>query len=109
MGAEILSVTTSARRLWDLVHRPVGHALAELDGGPHDFRLGGGTVLAARWHHRDSFDIDLVVERSTQRRSERRPPPPSAEPYTDTWRSGPKAPSGSSKQRPTAGQPDGSR
>lgn len=64
MGAEILSVTTSARRLWDLVHRPVGHALAELDGGPHDFRLGGGTVLAARWHHRDSFDIDLVVERS---------------------------------------------
>ena len=64
MGAEILTVTTSARRLWELVHRPIGHALAELDGGPHEFRLGGGTVLAARWHHRDSFDIDLVVERS---------------------------------------------
>ena len=64
MGAEVLTVTTSARRLWELVHRPIGHALAELDGGPHEFRLGGGTVLAARWRHRDSFDIDLVVERT---------------------------------------------
>ena len=64
MGAEVLTVTTSARRLWALVHRPIGHALAELDGGPHEFRLGGGTVLAARWRHRDSFDIDLVVERT---------------------------------------------
>ena len=64
MGAETLTVATSARRLWELVHRPIGHALAELDGGPYEFRLGGGTVLAARWHHRDSFDIDLVVERS---------------------------------------------
>ena len=55
---------TSARRLWELVHRPIGHALAELDGGPHEFRLGGDTALAARWHHRDSFDIDLVVDRT---------------------------------------------
>ena len=64
MGAEVLTVTTSARRLWELVHRPIGHALAELDGGPHEFRLGGGTALAARWHHRDSFDVDLVVDRT---------------------------------------------
>ena len=64
MGAEVLTVTTSARRLWDLVHHPIGQALAEIDGGPHEFRLGGGTVLAARWRHRDSFDIDLVVERT---------------------------------------------
>ena len=40
MGAEVLTVRTSARRLWELVHRPIGHALAELDGGPHEFRLG---------------------------------------------------------------------
>ncbi len=25
--------------------------------------LGGGTVLAARWHHRVSTDIDLFTER----------------------------------------------
>ena len=64
MGAEVLTVATSAHRLRDLVRRPIGHALADLDGGPHQFRLGGGTALAARWGHRDSFDIDLVVDRS---------------------------------------------
>ena len=36
MDAEVLTVTTSARRLWQLVHRPIGRALAELDGGPAD-------------------------------------------------------------------------
>ena len=66
MGTEVLTVSTSARRLWELVHRPIAHALAELDGGPHEFRLGGGTALAARWRHRDSFDIDLVVDRNAQ-------------------------------------------
>ena len=66
MGTEVLTVSTSARRLWELVHRPIAHALAELDGGPHEFRLGGGTVLAARWRHRDSFDVDLVVDRNAQ-------------------------------------------
>ena len=64
MVAEVLTVTTSARGLWELVHHPIAHALAELDGGPHEFRLGGGTALAARWRHRDSFDIDLVVDRT---------------------------------------------
>jgi len=33
MGTEVLTVSTSARRLWELVHRPVAIALAELDGG----------------------------------------------------------------------------
>lgn len=66
MGTEVLTVSTSARRLWELVHRPVAIALAELDGGPHEFRLGGGTALAARWRHRDSYDIDLVVDRDVQ-------------------------------------------
>ena len=66
MGTEVLTVSTSARRLWELVHRPIAHALAELDGGPHEFRLGGGTALAARWRHRDSFDVDLVVDRDAQ-------------------------------------------
>ena len=64
MVAEVLTVTTSARGLWELVHHPIAHALAELDGGPHEFRLGGGTPRTARWRHRDSFDIDLVVDRT---------------------------------------------
>ena len=66
MGTEVLTVSTSARRLWELVHRPIAHALAELDGGPHEFRLGGGTTLAARWQHRESFDLDLFVDRNAQ-------------------------------------------
>ena len=39
------------------MNEPIARALAELDDGPHYFRLGGGTVLAARWVHRDSFDL----------------------------------------------------
>ncbi len=39
----------------------MARALARLDGGPYECRLGGGTTLAARWRHRDSFDIDLTV------------------------------------------------
>ena len=66
MGTEVLTVSTSARRLWELVHRPIAHALAQLDGGPREFRLGGGTALAARWRHRDSFDVDLVVDRNAE-------------------------------------------
>ena len=37
--------------------------------GPHfegvDARIGAGTALAARWQHRDSNDIDLVMPNST--------------------------------------------
>ena len=36
--------------------------LARAFGGEHHLRLGGGTALAARWHHRHSTDVDLFVE-----------------------------------------------
>ena len=29
--------------------------------GKHGFVIGGGTMLAARWHHRDSKDLDIRV------------------------------------------------
>ncbi len=58
---EVLTLRTSAGPLWRLVRRPVAECLAELPGAPHECRLGGGTTLAARFHHRDSFDIDLTV------------------------------------------------
>ena len=30
---------------------------------PAELSIGGGSVLAARWNHRESFDIDLTVSR----------------------------------------------
>ena len=63
MGNELLTLATTGGRLWRAVRQPIAAFLAELDGGPHECRLGGGTTLAARWRHRDSFDIDLTVSR----------------------------------------------
>ena len=62
MGDEVLTLKTSGGRLWEIVHEPIADAVAQLDGGPYELRLGGGTTLAARWEHRDSYDIDLTVE-----------------------------------------------
>ena len=46
------------------------HALQCLDGiaAPNDCALGGGTALAARWHHRLSVDIDLFTSHANYRR-----------------------------------------
>lgn len=63
MGDEVLTLATTGGRLWRAVRQPIAACLAELHGGPHECRLGGGTTLAARWRHRDSFDIDLTVSR----------------------------------------------
>ena len=43
------------RRPATLLPPGIAEALANLHGGPYRFRLGGGTTLAARWKHRDSF------------------------------------------------------
>ena len=32
---------------------------------PCSLRMGGGTVLQARWSHRESTDVDLFVEPQT--------------------------------------------
>ena len=58
---EVLTLRTTAGPLWRLVRKPVAECLAELPGAPHECRLGGGTTLAARFRHRDSFDIDLTI------------------------------------------------
>ena len=63
MGDEVLTLATTGGRLWRAVRQPIAACLAGLHGGPHECRLGGGTTLAARWRHRDSFDIDLTVSR----------------------------------------------
>ena len=61
MGREELTLSTTGGHLWDRVHKAIADALANLHGGPYRFQLGGGTTLAARWKHRDSFDLDLAV------------------------------------------------
>ena len=61
MGREELTLSATAGHLWDRVHKAIADALANLYGGPYRFQLGGGTTLAARWKHRDSFDLDLAV------------------------------------------------
>ncbi len=58
---EVLTLRTTAGPLWRLVRKAVAECLAELPGAPHECRLGGGTTLAARFQHRDSFDIDLTT------------------------------------------------
>lgn len=55
-----LAIPVGSRRIFDQVvplifeFLPAEHVL-----------LGGGTALAARWHHRESFDIDLFTSHST--------------------------------------------
>ena len=44
--------------LLEAVRAPLARAFA----GEHNLRLGGGTALAARWHHRHSTDVDIFVE-----------------------------------------------
>ncbi len=61
MGREELTLSVTAGQLWERVHQAIADALANLHSGPHRFQLGGGTALAARWRHRDSFDLDLAV------------------------------------------------
>ncbi len=48
---------------------PLQWVVARLDTwiGRHTYRMGGGSVLAARWGHRHSSDIDLFFDEFVQR------------------------------------------
>ena len=48
------------------------HAILDEHVTPHTpggegWKLGGGTVLAARWKHRESFDLDIQIHPHTER------------------------------------------
>lgn len=58
---EVLTLVEPAGTLWKETERAVRRALDDLPDGPHEWRIGGGTILAARWGHRKSFDIDLTI------------------------------------------------
>ena len=64
MTAERLQLPEPAGALWTRVREPLKRALESL-GAPMELKLGGGTVLAARWKHRSSHDIDIVVPEKT--------------------------------------------
>ena len=51
-----------ARSLWRRTRSVIRTGLGEL-GDDVGYRIGGGTILAARWGHRTSFDIDLTLDR----------------------------------------------
>ena len=51
-----------ASRIWEHATTLVDALLKESRTLEHDrWYLGGGTALAADWHHRNSFDIDILV------------------------------------------------
>ena len=58
---ERLALGEPAATLWRETRAALRKAFDALPGGPHEWRFGGGTILAARWGHRTSFDIDLTV------------------------------------------------
>ena len=64
MSAERLQLPEPAGALWTRIREPLKRALASR-GAPTELKLGGGTVLAARWKHRRSRDIDVVVPEKT--------------------------------------------
>ena len=56
-----LTLPPPASGLWALVADELHRILRFLPHPPPRYRIGGGTVLAARWRHRASTDIDLTV------------------------------------------------
>jgi hypothetical protein len=58
---ELLILPTSAQRLWKRTAAVLDKALSMMGNPPSEWTIGGGTILAQRWAHRDSTDIDLTV------------------------------------------------
>ena len=62
-----MTLPEPARELWLRTRRIISESLEELTGEEQGYRIGGGTILAARWQHRRSEDIDLTVDADWQR------------------------------------------
>lgn len=58
---ELLILPISAQRLWNRTAAVLDKALSMMGNPPSEWTIGGGTILAQRWAHRDSTDIDLTV------------------------------------------------
>ena len=55
-----MTLPEPARTLWNRHHEAIDR-IARAPGGESRTMLGGGSVLAARWHHRKSTDIDIIL------------------------------------------------
>ncbi len=58
---ELLSLPSPARKLWRTTRGVLHRALSQLGRPQPCWHVGGGTILAQRWAHRESTDIDLMV------------------------------------------------
>ena len=58
---ERLTLPLPARGIWLRVRSLLGTALERLGPEAGPWKIGGGTVLAARWGHRESVDLDVTV------------------------------------------------
>ena len=64
MAERGLTLPTPATGLWGATREAITDALTKI-GRPAVYRMGGGTILAARWRHRRSSDVDLQVDPGT--------------------------------------------
>ena len=64
---EELTLPRPALTLWRRTRDTLLAARSGLDDKTDGWRLGGGTLLAARWSHRASTDIDLTVAQASER------------------------------------------
>ena len=62
---ELLTLPEPAASLWRRASRALERALAQSERPPARWSIGGGTILAQRWGHRESTDIDLTVSAGT--------------------------------------------
>ena len=65
---ETLVLPNEVGALWNALRGSIRRALKQLDAGA-EYTIGGGTILAARWRHRKSWDIDLQLSMQTSLRS----------------------------------------
>lgn len=60
-----MKLSKAAADTWK-AHRAALHRIAGDEAEPSRLLLGGGTILNARWGHRESVDVDLLLpERRT--------------------------------------------
>ena len=65
MNAPVLTLPAPAAELWKRIAPAVREEIGRITGGEPQYAIGGGSILAARWKHRHSYDVDLVVPPDT--------------------------------------------
>ena len=65
MTPPTLTLPPAAETLWQAIGETVREELRSISDGHTQYAIGGGSILAARWKHRESYDIDLVVQPDT--------------------------------------------